>query len=167
MSLFIGSESFFFLGLVVAYLVFRDQGLVIARAQLDIGRTALFSALLFASSATIARAVRSRDRRWLAVTGGLGLVFLAGQGAEYTRLLSAGITPGNALFGTSFFTLTGLHAVHVLAGLALLAGLFIATGARPRRIGAVAWDTIGLYWHFVDAVWVVVFSVIYLGTLVG
>ena len=71
------------------------------------------------------------------------------------------------MFGTTFFTLTGLHAVHVLVGLVLLATLFAASSARPRGVGQTAWEGIAMYWHFVDAVWVVVFSVVYVGTVVG
>ncbi len=167
MVLFIASESIFFLGIVIAYAVFRSEGLAMAKAQLDIGRTALFSVLLFASSGTVALAAARRSRAWLLVTAVLGAAFLAGQGLEYLRLLEAGIRPGTALFGTTFFTLTGLHGLHVLIGLVLLSSLIAAAGWRPRRVPAVAWESISLYWHFVDAVWVVVFSVVYIGTAIG
>jgi heme/copper-type cytochrome/quinol oxidase subunit 3 len=112
-------------------------------------------------------ATARRSRLWLAVTALLGAAFLAGQGLEYARLLGAGLRPGSELFGTTFFTLTGLHALHVLVGLVLLATLLAAAAARPRRVGHAAWEGIAMYWHFVDAVWVVVFSVVYLGTLIG
>jgi heme/copper-type cytochrome/quinol oxidase subunit 3 len=161
-ALFIGSESLFFLSVVIAFVVFREQGLATAKAQLDVGRTALFSVLLFASSGTMGLAVLRRSRLWLALTA-----FLAGQGLEYARLLGAGLRPGSEMFGTTFFTLTGLHALHVLVGLVLLATLFAAATARPRRVGHTAWEGIAMYWHFVDAVWVVVFSVVYLGTVIG
>jgi len=166
-ALFIGSESLFFLGLVIAYLVLRERGLATAKMQLDVGRTALFSVLLFASSGTVGLATARRSRAWLGLTALLGAAFLAGQGLEYARLLGAGVRPGSELFGTTFFTLTGLHAVHVLVGLVLLVTLLAAAAARPRRLGNGAWEGIAMYWHFVDAVWVVVFSVVYLGTLVG
>src|SRR5260221_9398432 len=166
MVLFIASESIFFVAVAVAYAVFRNEGLATAKAQLDIGRTALFSVLLFASSGTMAVAAGRRSRPLLGVTAALGAIFLLGQGLEYVRLLDAGIRPGTALFGTTFFTLTGLHGLHVLVGLVLLGALFAADGAR-RRVSRVAWETISLYWHFVDAVWVVVFGVVYLGTAVG
>lgn len=164
MVLFIASESIFFLAVIAAYVVYRAEGLALARAHLELGRTALFSLLLFSSSLTMTRAVRRHDRRWLALTAMLGGVFLAGQGAEYLRLLDAGLRPGVTLFGTTFFSLTGLHGLHVLVGLGLLGGLFGAASLRPARVGAVAWEAIGLYWHFVDAVWVVVFALVYLGT---
>jgi len=166
MALFIASESIFFLAVIAAYVVYRSEGLALAKQHLDLGRTALFSLLLFSSSATMTIAVRRRDRRWVGLTALLGTVFLAGQAAEYARLLEAGIRPGVTLFGTTFFTLTGLHGLHVLVGLGLLAGLFVVVSARPGRVGPVAWEAIALYWHFVDAVWVVVFSLVYLGSIV-
>ncbi|MEA2661052.1 MAG: cytochrome c oxidase subunit [Chloroflexota bacterium] len=166
-ALFIASESVFFLGVVIAYVTFREQGLATAKAQLDVGRTAIFSVLLFASSGTIGLAAARRSRAWLALTALLGVAFLAGQGLEYARLLGAGLRPGSELFGTTFFTLTGLHAVHVLVGLVLLATLLVTSGLRTGRAGHAAWEGIAMYWHFVDAVWVVVFSVVYLGTLIG
>src|SRR2546428_5734196 len=164
-AIFIASESVFFLAIVLAYVAYRDVGLATAKADLDIGRTAIFSIALFASSATMVLAVRARSARWLAATIALGAIFLVGQGSEYARLLGQGIGPGSALFGTTFFTLTGLHGLHVLAGLIALLALLAANRRRPRAVAVVAWEGVGMYWHFVDAVWVVVFSVVYIGTL--
>jgi heme/copper-type cytochrome/quinol oxidase subunit 3 len=164
-AIFIASESVFFLAIVLAYVAYRDAGLATAKTNLDFVRTAVFSIALFASSATMALATRGRSGRWLAATMALGGIFLVGQSTEYARLLSEGIGPGSALFGTTFFTLTGLHGLHVLAGLVALAALLSAHRRRPRAVGPVAWEAVGLYWHFVDAVWVVVFSVVYIGTL--
>ena len=161
---FIASESIFFLAVVVAYVASREPGLAEARAQLELGRTALFSLALFSSSATMAVASSRRDPRWAVATAILGLVFLVGQGSEYLRLLRTGIGPSSALFGTTFFTLTGLHGLHVLVGLLALAAL-VAASLR-RRLSTTAWEGVSLYWHFVDAVWVVVFSVVYLGTFI-
>jgi heme/copper-type cytochrome/quinol oxidase subunit 3 len=113
----------------------------------------------------MALAASRRDRRWLVATIVLGAVFLLGQGSEYARLLGEGIGPGSALFGTTFFTLTGLHGLHVLGGLVALGALLASVLARPRAVAPVAWEAVGVYWHFVDAVWVVVFSVVYIGTI--
>jgi heme/copper-type cytochrome/quinol oxidase subunit 3 len=162
---FLASESVFFLAIVLAYVAYRDSGLVTARANLDVVRTAIFSVALFVSSGTMVIAVRARSRAWLAATMLLGAIFLTGQGAEYARLLAEGIGPGSALFGTTFFTLTGLHGAHVLAGLVALTALLTANLGRERTVREVAWEAVGLYWHFVDAVWVVVFSVVFIGTL--
>ncbi len=164
-AVFIASESVFFLAIVLAYLAYRDAGLATAKANLDIPRTAIFSIALFSSSATMALAARHGSRSWLVATIALGAVFLAGQGSEYARLLASGIGPGRELFGTTFFTLTGLHGVHVLGGLVALFALLAAHIRRRSGLRPVAFEAVGLYWHFVDAVWVVVFSVVYLGTL--
>lgn len=164
-AIFIASESVFFLAIVLAYVAYRDSGLATAKANLDVPRTAIFSIALFASSGTMALAARARSVAWLTATMLLGAIFLVGQGSEYARLLSAGIGPGSALFGTTFFTLTGLHGLHVCAGLVALGALFAANLSSARAVRAVAWEAVGVYWHFVDAVWVVVFSVVYLGTL--
>jgi heme/copper-type cytochrome/quinol oxidase subunit 3 len=164
-AVFIASESIFFLAIVLAYVAYRDAGLATAKATLDVGRTAIFSVALFASSGTMALAARAENSRWLIATIVLGAIFLLGQGSEYARLLGEGVGPGSALFGTTFFTLTGLHGLHVVAGLVALVALLSANLRRPQAVRAVAWEAVSMYWHFVDAVWVVVFSVVYLGTL--
>ena len=166
MALFIASESIFFAAIVMVYVALRPGGLAAARAELDMPRTLLFSLLLFSSSATMARAER-RSAPWLLLTGGLGAAFLTGQGLEYARLLGSGIGPSTGLFGTTFFTLTGLHGLHVFVGLVAIAGLLLASWRDGDRIRGVAWECVAWYWHFVDGVWVVVFSVVYLGTLLG
>jgi heme/copper-type cytochrome/quinol oxidase subunit 3 len=170
MALFIASESIFFLAIVMAFIALRPGGVATAKVELDIGRTAIFSLFLFASSATmtIAERRRARDGRlWLAITAALGAVFISGQALEYARLLESGIAPRTGMFGTTFFTLTGLHGLHVLVGLAAMSGLWLATRAAAGRVSATAWETVAWYWHFVDGVWVVVFSVVYLWTLVS
>ena len=164
-AVFIASESVFFLAIVLAYLAYRDAGLATAKANLDVVRTAVFSVALFSSSATMAIAARRSSRAWLVATIVLGAVFLLGQGSEYARLLASGIGPGRELFGTTFFTLTGLHGLHVLGGLVALVALLAVHSRRASAVRPVAFEAVGLYWHFVDAVWVVVFSVVYLGTL--
>lgn len=169
-ALFIGSESVFFMTIVVAYIALRPGGLATARAELEFTRTLIFSLFLFASSATMTIAERRRERDghiWLVVTAGLGAVFLVGQGSEYLRLLSTGIAPASGMFGTTFFTLTGLHGLHVLVGLVAITSLVIASRVRPARVTAVGWEAVAWYWHFVDAVWVVVFSVVYIGTVLS
>jgi heme/copper-type cytochrome/quinol oxidase subunit 3 len=164
---FIASESFFFGSIVIAYIALRQQGLASAKAELDVARTAVFSLLLFTSSATMTVAERRRSLAWLLITAALGAAFLAGQALEYARLLSTGIAPSTGAFGTTFFTLTGLHGLHVLAGLGAIAVLTITVRRSGSRVRATAWDAVAWYWHFVDGVWVVVFSVVYLGTVLG
>ncbi|HZP96891.1 MAG TPA: cytochrome c oxidase subunit 3 [Candidatus Limnocylindria bacterium] len=170
MALFIASESIFFLAIVVAFIALRPAGLAVAKVELDLPRTLIFSLCLFASSGTMTIAERRRRRDgwiWLLVTAGLGAVFLIGQGLEYARLLGTGISPRAGMFGTTFFTLTGLHGLHVLVGLTAISGLVLAARARPGGVRATAWESVAWYWHFVDGVWVVVFSVVYLGTVLG
>ncbi len=170
--LFIASEANFFLLLVTAYVYYHHTlgpG-PSASHVLDPLKTGMFSVALFASSATMARAGanlrrerRSRGHLWLALTVVLGAVFLAGQGWEYAHLLGHGVNPSRNLFGTTFFTLTGFHGLHVLAGLVML-GTLLALGLAGRSGPpmARATDGIALYWHFVDLVWVAIFSVVYL-----
>ncbi len=169
-ALFIASESIFFLAIVVAFIALRPLGLPAAKEELEVPRTLIFSLFLFASSGTMTIAERRRSRDgalWLVVTAVLGAIFIAGQGLEYARLLEGGISPQSGMFGTTFFTLTGLHGLHVLVGLTAIIALVIAVRSNARGVAATAWECVAWYWHFVDGVWVVVFSVVYLGTLLG
>src|SRR5208283_1254071 len=168
-ALFIFSEVNFFLLLIIAYVYFHAYPGAgpTAKTALNTTRTALFSVALFASSATILMASHAGRRghnrglvTWLAITIVLGAIFIFGQATEYYDLLSSGVTVSRNLFATTFFTLTGFHGLHVMTGLIALAttlGLARAGKLHERSMdgfGAVEW-----YWHFVDVVWVVVFSV--------
>ena len=153
------------LAIVAVFIALRSGSVETARHELDLGLTAIFSLFLWASSGAVIIAERRRSRLWLAITAVMGAIFIVGQGAEYIRLLGSGIAPRTGLFGTTFFTLTGLHGLHVLVGLAALVTLFILASVRPRRLAPTVWEAVSWYWHFVDAVWVVVFSVVYLGSL--
>jgi heme/copper-type cytochrome/quinol oxidase subunit 3 len=100
---------------------------------------------------------------FLLLTIGLGLAFLAGQALEFSHLYREGITLTASVFGSSFFILTGFHGLHVLAGIiwafiVLLRGLRGAFSAE-RNMGV---EVFGLYWHFVDIVWIMLFTLIYL-----
>lgn len=171
-ALFIFSEVNFFLLLIIAYVYFHAYPGAgpTAKTALNTTRTAIFSLALFASSATIlmaSRAGRRGDNRglvtWLAATIVLGVVFIFGQATEYYDLIASGVSVSRNLFATTFFTLTGFHGLHVIMGLvALSITLVLAMTGKLHEdtsdgFGAVEW-----YWHFVDAVWVVVFSVVYL-----
>jgi len=176
--LFIGSETVFFALLILAYLYF--QGLAAsggsgptAASSLDPLTTGLFSLFLFASSFTIwqadksqARQNRARLQLWLLATIILGVIFLAGQGLEWRNLIRQSTTISRNLFGTTFFTLTGFHGFHVLVGLVALAivlGLARAGDFKEGHSSAI--ESISLYWHFVDVVWVVIFTVVYVRVL--
>jgi heme/copper-type cytochrome/quinol oxidase subunit 3 len=137
-------------------------------------RTALFSLALFASSATIVvaeRRLHRNDQRgfllWLLATIALGAIFLFGQITEYQRLAHDGITISSNLFTSAFFTLTGFHGAHVVVGLIALTVLALLGWLGDFRGGAHgnAVQAVSIYWHFVDVVWVVVFSVAYLWSL--
>jgi cytochrome c oxidase subunit 1/cytochrome c oxidase subunit I+III len=172
---FIVSEAMFFLLLVSAYIVFNrpvgagDSGVRL----LEVGRTGFFTLLLLASSATLwraERALRKNDQnafmRWLCITLMLGAVFLINQAFEYIGLLRHGVSINSSLFGSTFFTVTGFHGLHVFAGLVVL-GIFLVLCKR-RALSERQSDVfgaVGYYWHFVDVVWVIVFSVIYLRVL--
>jgi cytochrome c oxidase subunit 1/cytochrome c oxidase subunit I+III len=173
-ALFISSEAVFFLALIAAYVLYHGQDAALRTAALNVPRAALFTALLLASSATVAMAtarLRRGDRRgcqaWLLATVLLGAVFLVGQATDYARLLAAHVTPSGNLFGSTYFTLTGLHGLHVLIGLValLVMAAVVHAAAHPAARGR-ALDAIALYWHFVAGVGVAVFSVVYLWTLV-
>ena len=170
---FIVSESAFFLMLLLAFVVYNFYSFGDGPGPLNLERTAAFSVALFASSATLfmternlARGQRDAATRWLLLTIGLGITFLAGQAWEYTDLLTGKITPEGSLFAATFFTVTGFHALHVFVGLVVLAIVALlrrdgGLGSKERTIVKSA----GYYWHFVDVVWIFVFSIIYIGRI--
>lgn len=172
MAVFILSECVFFLLLVIAYINFHIRGGQIAEASraLNVQTTLVFSLFLFSSSFTLWRAEaslrqhrRTPMRVWLGLTIVLGATFLVGQGREYYDLIHRDYTISRDLFGTTFFTLTGFHGLHVLVGLLLLAiMLVLALFGRRDEPRESALGAVGYYWHFVDAVWVVIFTVVYL-----
>ena len=176
MLAFIGSEAVFFVMLILAYIYYHaavHTGAVAARV-LQPGRAGMNTVALIASSVTLWLGGKSLERRrpaaltgWLAATIGLGALFLFGQGREWLTLVHANVTVSRDLFGTTFFTLTGFHGLHVLLGLLLLAMLFGLALVRqfpgPHSVGVAA---VALYWHFVDAVWIVIYGLIYLWALV-
>jgi cytochrome c oxidase subunit III len=105
-------------------------------------------------------------RLWLLGTAMLGMTFVGGQVFEFTTFFHEGLTIKTNLFGTTFFTLTGFHGFHVFIGLVMLTILFgLALRGAFRGPHSSALESISYYWHFVDLVWVVVFSVVYLWTL--
>jgi cytochrome c oxidase subunit I len=171
---FIASEAAFFLILIAAYVFFNLAGSIplgpSSSSVLDVKKTAMFTACLFASSGTLWLSERSLHKdqtrpaaAWLIVTIALGAVFMVGQGNEYFGLYERGVGVATNLFATTFFTLTGFHGLHVTAGLFVLAivlGLVLSRDFRKRRASLLR--AVGLYWHFVDVVWLVVFSIVYL-----
>lgn len=173
---FISSEVFFFGSLIAVFLAARAAAEGGPRGEhLDVVRTAIFSIFLITSSVTVAIAINrlhANDstgfRVWLVVTVALGLIFLGGQVTEYQALWAEGFTINRNIYFSAFYTLTGFHGLHVICGLLALivvTGLAFAGDFGPHRDTAI--ETVSLYWHFVDVVWIVVFAVVYLGALFG
>jgi len=171
MAMFIVSETGFFAVLILAFLYYNARPQPGVNSQnLDLVKTGLFSFCLFSSSFTIWRSeVNQRKGRhgpmiaWLTATILLGATFVVGQGIEYWNLFQSGVSISSNLFSTTFFTLTGFHGLHVCVGLTALMivlGLLLAGDSRKEHLPALG--TVGLYWHFVDAVWIVVLTVVYI-----
>jgi heme/copper-type cytochrome/quinol oxidase subunit 3 len=126
--------------------------------------------VLLMSSLTMVLAVNSAKRHddrgtnlWLVATGLLGTVFIGGQVYEFTTFYNEGLGFTTSLFGSSFYTLTGFHGVHVTVGIVMLLSLVgIINRSRIPGDKAEVVEMIGLYWHFVDVVWVVIFTLVYL-----
>jgi heme/copper-type cytochrome/quinol oxidase subunit 3 len=172
MAFFLGSEAVFFGVLILAYIYYYGAYADGPNAAntLEPVTAGIFTLCLLASSFTLWRAQKSVEqgrpagpRMWLLATIVLGAIFLAGQGWEYLRLLGAGVTISRGLFATTFFTLTGFHGLHVFSGLIALATLLGLAGIGRRGGRFPAAVAAGeLYWHFVDAVWIVIFGLVYL-----
>jgi len=154
------NEAVLFFMLIAAWVYFRGSALQTAAASLKLKQATVFTVCLLASSFTIWRAMSAKARMWIFATLALGVVFLVGQGSEYLGLFREHVTISQNQFGTTFFTLTGIHALHVFAGLLAL-GMLLRTKlqSHPGAIQAIA-----LYWYFVDVVWIVIFATVYLWT---
>jgi cytochrome c oxidase subunit 3/cytochrome o ubiquinol oxidase subunit 3 len=173
MWLFLGSECLLFGGLISTYMLYRNRHSEdVGPDQLwDIPFTSASSFVLLMSSLTMVLAVsavnRSDDRNtklWLIVTALLGSLFISGQVYEFTTFYREGLGFTESLFASSFYTLTGFHGVHVsigiimlLATMALIAKNKIATEKKGETV-----EMVGLYWHFVDIVWIIIFTLVYL-----
>jgi cytochrome c oxidase subunit 3 len=173
MVLFIASEVMFFGGLFGAYFTIRSaatQWPPEGTPHLETWYAAILTTILVSSSVTMqfgVWAIRKNDSRrlmlWLAVSLLLGLCFLAGQANEYRMLIEEGMTLSSGVFGSTFFTLTGFHGAHVAGGACFI--LIVLLRARSGQFTARHHDTVEMasyYWHFVDVVWLGLFSTIYL-----
>ena len=172
MWLFLGSECLLFGGLISTYMLYRGR---VTRGPAsdkvyDIPFTSVSSFVLLMSSLTMVLAVSAakagdtrRTRVWLTTTALLGSTFVGGQIFEFTTFYRKGLGFTTSLFGSSFYTLTGFHGVHVTVGVILLLSL-VAMTFRGRISGdkAEVVELIGLYWHFVDIIWIVIFTLVYL-----
>jgi cytochrome c oxidase subunit 3/cytochrome o ubiquinol oxidase subunit 3 len=170
--MFIGSECLLFGSLIATYLVYAGQSLSgpTTREILNIPVTSISTFDLLMSSlamvlalAAVSRGDKTWARVWLGTTAFLGLVFLGFQAYEFTTFVHEGLNLQVNLFGSTFFVLTGFHGGHVLIGVIWLLTLLVRSlmgKLGPEK--AILVEIAGLYWHFVDVVWIVIFTVVYL-----
>ncbi len=169
---FLASECLFFGALISSYLLYRTRGPEGQRPHdvFDIPYTSVSSFVLLMSSLTmvlalaaIQRGDHQRLRIWLLATGLLGAVFVGGQVYEFTVFIEEGMTLSSSVAATSFFVLTGFHGMHVTVGILWLLSLvgMSLQGLLPVE-RALDVELAGLYWHFVDVVWIVIFTIVYL-----
>jgi cytochrome c oxidase subunit I len=169
---FIGSECMLFGTLIATYLAYRGKSTVGPHPHeiLNIPLTTLSTFDLLMSSLLMVLALDAilRDKRqlarlWLAGTALFGLLFLGFQAYEFTHFVREGLTLQRNVFGSTFFTLTGFHGGHVTLGVALLLTLLILDLRGKLGVAdAPKVEVVGLYWHFVDIVWIAIFTLIYL-----
>jgi cytochrome c oxidase subunit 3/cytochrome o ubiquinol oxidase subunit 3 len=171
MWVFLGSECMFFGSMIATFLLYRNDTADGPGAEIfDIPFTSASSFVLLMSSLTMVlahNAFYNRDARgtrvWLAATALLGATFLAGQIFEFTEFAHKGLTLSTSSFGSAFFMLTGFHGAHVAIGvLMLLAMFYLSIDGRLYDDRGLNVELVGLYWHFVDIVWIVIFTVVYL-----
>ncbi|MFW6073989.1 MAG: cytochrome c oxidase subunit 3 [Chloroflexota bacterium] len=170
---FLGSDTMFFGSLIAAYLVSHGRAANPPYpAQLfDIPFTSVSAFVLLMSSVAMVLGLAGiqngdlrRFRIWIVTTCLLGLVFLGGQVYEFTEFYHEGLSLSTNLFGSAFYTLTGFHGAHVTLGVVWLFSLVIASFRQPlvTKEKALNVEIAGLYWHFVDIVWIIIFAVVYL-----
>jgi cytochrome c oxidase subunit 3/cytochrome o ubiquinol oxidase subunit 3 len=167
----IAAEASIFVIFVVAYIFYIGKSVTgpMPREALEV--PIFFTICLLSSSLTIHLAVKAlrqadirRFTRWWLATIALGATFLYGTAREWHRLIyEVGLTISTNLFGTTYYSLVGLHGFHVVVGLILLSAVMAFTWlGRVKHEHTYRVDVLSLYWHFVDAVWVVVFTVVYI-----
>ena len=161
MWLFLATEVMLFGGLFTAYAVYRAVYPAVfheGSRQLDLVLGGINTLVLMVSSITMAVAVtRGRSghpRWWLVLTAVLGLLFMAIKGVEYQRHITEGVRAD--LFMVAYFTLAGLHAVHLTAAIAVVVVLAV------RAVRPMTYELAGLYWHFVDVIWLMLVALLYL-----
>ena len=170
---FLGSECLLFGALISVYLLYKGQSpgdTITPEDVYDIPYTSVSSFVLLMSSLTMVLALAAiqrgdhrRLRVWLLTTALLGASFVAGQVYEFTVFIKEGLTLSTNLFGSSFYVLTGFHGAHVTLGVLMLLSLYsLSMRGRLPTERAETVELVGLYWHFVDIVWIVIFTLVYL-----
>jgi heme/copper-type cytochrome/quinol oxidase subunit 3 len=172
MWVFLGSDCMFFGALIATYMVYRGQSILgpYPIDIIDVPITTISTFVLLCSSFSMVQALAATNRndqggiqKWLLATAFMGLIFIGFQAYEFNAFLGEGLRIDTNLFGTTFFTLTGFHGAHVTLGIVWLLILFVM--GRKGRLGpasALDVEIVGLYWHFVDIVWIVIFTLLYL-----
>jgi cytochrome c oxidase subunit 3/cytochrome o ubiquinol oxidase subunit 3 len=170
---FLGSECLLFGALISTFLLYRNRGVrngPEVSELYDIPFTSVSSFVLLMSSLTMVLALSAtqrgdstRSRIWLLTTALLGASFVAGQVYEFTAFVKEGLGFTTNLQSSAFYVLTGFHGVHVTIGILILLSLFVMSlrGALPAARAETV-EIAGLYWHFVDVVWIIIFTVVYL-----
>ena len=173
--MFIASESLFFGAFIATFFLYRGRDALYLKGPtpdelLNIPFTSVTSFVLLMSSLTmvlalaaIQRADHRRFRLWVLATAFFGLTFISAQVYEFTEFYREGLHLSTNLFGTTFYVLTGLHGAHVTVGIVWLLSLFgrsLQGRLGPEHSEAV--EIGGLYWHFVDVVWIFIFTAVYL-----
>jgi heme/copper-type cytochrome/quinol oxidase subunit 3 len=172
MWVFLGSECFFFGTLIATYLAYKGRSVVgpephqilnIPLTTLSTFDLLMSSLLMVLALAAVQRGDRRQARLWLFGTAFFGLIFLGFQAYEFTHFVHEGLTLQQNLFGSTFFVLTGFHGGHVTVGVILLLALGILDLRGKLGVAdAVKVEAVGLYWHFVDVVWIAIFTLLYL-----
>ena len=169
---FLGSECFFFGTLIATYMAYKGRSVVgpypheilnIPVTTLSTFDLLMSSLLMVLALAAAQRGDRRQSRLWLGGTALFGLIFLGFQAYEFTAFVHEGLTLQTNLFGSTFFVLTGFHGGHVTLGVIwLLTLLVLDLRGRLHVHDAIKVEVAGLYWHFVDIVWIVIFTLVYL-----
>lgn len=173
MWLFLGSECLLFGALISSYLLLKErlpEGEIGPNDVFDIPFTSVSSFVLLLSSLTMVLALANmtrgdehRFRVWTVTTALLGATFIAGQVYEFSVFYEEGLGYTTNIFSSAFFSLTGFHGAHVTLGIVMLMSLVVLNlrgRLGPDRAEVV--EIVGLYWHFVDIVWILIFTVVYL-----
>ena len=170
MWIFLATEVMLFASLIGGFLSMKARSPAGAHNVLNIPLTAVNTFILIISSTTVVLALsaieegdKKKLRNFLLATLLLGATFLSIQMFEYSHLIGEGFTPAGSLFGGGFFTVTGFHGFHVLIGLGICLWLLVqAVQGKVTATDHMRVEIFGLYWHFVDVVWIILFTIIYL-----
>lgn len=174
MWIFLASDCMFFGTLIGTYLIYKGRSVVgpYPLDVLDIPLTTVSTFVLLMSSFLMVIALNAlrkgdipRFRLWTFGVAFFGAIFLGFQVYEFSHFVDLGLTLDQNLFGSTFYVLTGTHGVHVAIGVLWLLSIVVASYVRPQHWqakDATYLEVAGLYWHFVDIVWIVIFTLVYL-----